>query len=108
MAHLVRLARDQDYVLPSNVVGELAQHSFLFLGYQLDDWDFRVLLNGLLKPIAQTGGRKLHVGDSENSECSKKIDHLVNVAQKEEAARKQEQKLKEEATKVKEEAEFQM
>jgi hypothetical protein len=33
----------------------------VFLGYELDDWEFRVILQGLLKGIAP-GGRKRHVG----------------------------------------------
>jgi len=41
----------------------LSENSFLFLGYSLDDWEFRVLLQGLIKPIAQTNqAKKMHVG----------------------------------------------
>lgn len=61
LAHFVRLARDQEIVLPMNVLSEISRHSFLFLGYNLDDWEFRIILQGLLKPIAQSG-EKLHVG----------------------------------------------
>jgi hypothetical protein len=62
LAHFVRLARDQQEVLPMNVLRMLAEHSFLFLGYSLDDWEFRVLLQGLIRPIAQMGTRRVHVG----------------------------------------------
>jgi hypothetical protein len=63
LEHFVRLSRDQELILPSNVLGMLSQHSFLFLGYQLDDWELRVILQGLTKQIAQTStDRKTHVG----------------------------------------------
>ena len=56
-AHLVRLARDQDRCLPTELIRALSGNSFLFLGYRLDDWDFRLLLHGLLKPIERHGRR---------------------------------------------------
>ncbi len=59
--HLVRLARDQNRCLPMNLIEALARHSFLFLGYRLDDWDFRLLLHGLLKPIERSIGRRVNV-----------------------------------------------
>jgi hypothetical protein len=63
LAHFVRMSRDQETILPMNILEALSQHSFLFLGYQLDDWEFRVILQGLLGSITQTGGaRKIHVG----------------------------------------------
>ncbi|MEM7033308.1 MAG: CHAT domain-containing protein [Chloroflexota bacterium] len=69
LKHLVRLSRDQELVLPMNLLEALSQHSFVFLGYQLDDWEFRLILQGLLNNIAQTSsvaqankGRKVHVG----------------------------------------------
>ncbi len=52
-AHLVRLASDQNRRLPSQLYRSLANHSILFLGYRLDDWDLRVLLHGLLEPEAK-------------------------------------------------------
>jgi hypothetical protein len=59
----VRLARDQTNIIPSNVVEVLATSSYLFLGYGIDDWEFRVLMQGLLQPIAKTRKKhKLHVG----------------------------------------------
>jgi hypothetical protein len=63
MEHLVRLSRDRESILPMNVNRMLSEHSFLFLGYHLDDWEFRVILQGLVKSIAgATQARKLHVG----------------------------------------------
>ena len=63
LTHLVRLSRDQETSLPANLLGMLSPNSFLFLGYSLDDWEFRILLQGLIKPIAQTNqAKKLHVG----------------------------------------------
>jgi hypothetical protein len=59
----VRLSRDQVQILPGNVVTQLSKSSWIFLGYNLDDWEFRVLLQGLLQPIAQSEPEKrLHVG----------------------------------------------
>jgi hypothetical protein len=57
--HLVRLNSDQDALLPTNVIGKLGQDSLVFIGYELDDWEFRVILHGLLGRIAQ---KKRHVG----------------------------------------------
>lgn len=63
LQHLVRLSRDQELHLPMNVLGMLSEHSFLFLGYQLDDWEFRIILHGLLPQIAQSRPeKKRHVG----------------------------------------------
>ncbi len=63
LAHFARLVHEQETILPTNILGMLAEHSFLFLGYQLDDWEFRVVLQGLLKRIAQTSRiKKPHVG----------------------------------------------
>jgi len=80
LAHLIRLSRDQETILPMNVLSEISQHSFLFLGYSLHDWEFRLILQGLLKPIAQTGGAKLHVGVQldveQNPHADKAIDYL--------------------------------
>jgi hypothetical protein len=63
MTAFVRLARDQAEILPSNVLTLLADSSWMFLGYHLQDWEFRVALQGLLQPIAQADTqKKLHVG----------------------------------------------
>jgi hypothetical protein len=63
MAHLVRLARDQLSMLPIDVTERLSLYTLVFVGYNLDDWEFRVVLQGLIKPIAQPGrSQKRHVG----------------------------------------------
>jgi hypothetical protein len=61
LSHLVRLARDQSRCLPSNLIDGLSRHSLLFLGYELGDWNLRVLLHGLMKPIAHATGRRVNV-----------------------------------------------
>jgi hypothetical protein len=43
LAHFVRIARDQETILPMNVLRAISQHTFLFLGYGIEDWEFRVL-----------------------------------------------------------------
>ena len=63
LAKFVRLARDQVEIIPSNIVTKLAESSWLFLGYDIDDWEFRVVVQGLLQPIAQARTTtKLHIG----------------------------------------------
>ncbi len=63
LEHFVRLSRDQEYLLPSNLLGLLSHYHFLFLGFHLHDWEFRVTLQGLVRQIAQTGIEdKLHIG----------------------------------------------
>ena len=63
MTAFVRLARDQDAIIPSNVLRLLGASSWVFLGYNLQDWEFRLALQGLLQQIAQVDSkRKLHVG----------------------------------------------
>ncbi len=63
LAHFARISHDQEIILPANLLGMLSEHTFLFLGYKLEDWQFRVVLQGLLNRIAQAGGdNKLHVG----------------------------------------------
>ena len=83
LKHFVRIARDQDVIFPPQVIGMLAQHSFIFLGYRLDDWEFRTILEGLLPPIAQNGqdARKVHVGvqlePSQAPSAEKAMDYLA-------------------------------
>ncbi|MCB0192023.1 MAG: CHAT domain-containing protein [Anaerolineae bacterium] len=63
LAHFARISHDQETILPTNLLGMLSEHTFLFLGYKLEDWQFRVVLQGLLDRIAQAGSdTKLHVG----------------------------------------------
>jgi hypothetical protein len=62
LTHFVRISRDRNDVLPMNLLQLIAQNSFLFLGYRLEDWEFRIILQGLLQSIAKTGSSELHVG----------------------------------------------
>jgi hypothetical protein len=82
LAHFVRIARDQDRILPMNILSEISQHCFLFLGYNMEDWAFRVILQGLLKPIAQTGGAKLHVGVQLEVSQSPNADKIIDYLQR--------------------------
>jgi len=81
LEHFLRLSRDQEIVLPMNVLQMLSEHSFLFLGFRLNDWELRIILHGLLKHIAQTDReRKTHIGvqleDSEELTTENAIDYL--------------------------------
>ena len=60
LTHFVRLSRDHNYVLPMDVLGILGESSFLFLGYSLDDWEFRVVLQGLVAALKRP--KKVNVG----------------------------------------------
>lgn len=55
LAQVVRLSRDIDYFLPSQLQSELAQAPILFIGFDLMDWWFRVVLDGLLRGIKRSG-----------------------------------------------------
>jgi hypothetical protein len=59
LAHVVRLYRDQQTILPINVLSIIPQHRLLFLGYDVNDWEFRVLVQGLLRPLPH---ERRHVG----------------------------------------------
>jgi hypothetical protein len=79
LEHFVRLTRDQEIILPMNVLGMLSEHSFLFLGYHLDDWELRVILQGLTKQIAETSrDRKTHVGVQLEQEEELTSDDAMN------------------------------
>jgi hypothetical protein len=52
---LIRLTRDQD-LLPASVRTALAGTSLLFVGYSLSDWNFRVLLRGLIGSLGANLG----------------------------------------------------
>lgn len=55
LAQVVRLSRDVDSFLPSQLQSELAQAPILFVGFDLMDWSFRVVLDGLLRGIKRSG-----------------------------------------------------
>ena len=52
---LVRISRDQE-ILPFTIREALVDNSLLLLGYDLQDWDFRVLFRGLI--TAKRGTRR--------------------------------------------------
>jgi hypothetical protein len=62
--HIIRLSRDQDAILPVNLLGLLSSQSFIFLGYQLDDWEFRTLMQGIIRTLPPniSKEKKRHVG----------------------------------------------
>jgi hypothetical protein len=64
LEQIIRLSRDQETILPVDMLGLLSSHSFIFLGFQLDDWEFRTILQGLIKtlPPKMPNERKRHVG----------------------------------------------
>jgi hypothetical protein len=65
LEHFVRLTCEQDYILPAQVNTALSQSSFLFLGYDLNDWEFRVVVQGLIRTVEKRRKdkeSKLHVG----------------------------------------------
>ena len=90
LQHFVRLSRDQESIMPMNVLRMLSEHSFLFLGYDIDDWEFRAVLQGLIRPISQTNrSKKIHVGvqldmanaaDRRNAPASTSLDTWTNTA----------------------------
>ncbi|MGD2077305.1 MAG: CHAT domain-containing protein [Chloroflexota bacterium] len=83
LEHFVRLSRDQEIVLPMNVLGMLAERSFLFLGYRLDDWELRVILQGLTKQIAETSrDRKTHIGVQLEMEDELTNEEAINYLQR--------------------------
>ncbi|MEM7030825.1 MAG: CHAT domain-containing protein [Chloroflexota bacterium] len=72
LSHFVRLRRDWQTVLPMNVIDALTDQSFLFLGYSLGDWEFRLILQGLLHAVKYRSkfnvGVQLDVADNPNAE----------------------------------------
>ena len=62
LSHLVRLRTRRDLVLPANVTESISTCSLLFLGYRIDDWSFRVLLQGLLASIDSAKDDRWNIG----------------------------------------------
>ena len=63
LSYFASLVHEQDDILQTNLPAILAENTFLFLGYRLEDWEFRLVLQGLLKQIARTtDDRRPHVG----------------------------------------------
>ena len=49
--YLARISRDNEHFLPENVNSLLARSTLLFLGYGLEDLDFKIITRGLLANI---------------------------------------------------------
>lgn len=71
LEHFIRLSREQDYILPAQVNTALSQSSFLFLGYDLSDWEFRVVIQGLIRTIEKR--RKMHALEENRPEEESKL-----------------------------------
>lgn len=63
LQQFARVTQQRDRIFPANVLGMLAKSSFLLIGFNVQDWEFRLIVQGLLPAIAQTSSsRKSHVG----------------------------------------------
>ncbi|RIK41756.1 MAG: hypothetical protein DCC55_10975 [Chloroflexi bacterium] len=59
--YLARIARDYEYLLPTDVTSALASTTLLFLGYHIDDLALKVILRGLLTNLDLERWGMLHV-----------------------------------------------
>lgn len=81
---LVRTTQDQDaHIIPARITQALADSSLLLLGYELQDWDFRVLFRGLIRST-HTARRPrsvcIQLDPEENEESDpKEIEHYLNT-----------------------------
>jgi hypothetical protein len=73
LEYLTLIARDFDYLLPTNVRGRLCESTLLFLGYRLQDLDLKVIMRGILTNLDLNKWRKLHVAVQLDEEC---VDEL--------------------------------
>ena len=80
--HLIRLAHpdEQESMLPMQILSALSQQSFMFLGFGTEDWEFRVILQGLLRPLARTGVKR-HVGVQLELDQADQVDRIVAYLQ---------------------------
>jgi hypothetical protein len=53
---VIRLTREQQTILPPSIRAALAGTSLLFVGYSLSDWNFRVVLRGLVGSLGGSLG----------------------------------------------------
>lgn len=58
---LTLIARDHEFLLPTNVRASLAESTLLFLGYRLTDLDMKVIMRGLLTNLDLDKWGMLHV-----------------------------------------------
>lgn len=81
--HFVRIKSQQDEILPMNILEALAENSFLLLGYEVTDWEFRLVVQGLLASIAQMDSRhKLHVGVQLGAEQEKDAAQIIDYLER--------------------------
>jgi hypothetical protein len=60
--HLIWVARHSARTIPQAIPVQLASTSLLFLGFQLADWEFRLLLRGLMRmPMVRMLAERIHV-----------------------------------------------
>lgn len=59
--YLRRISRDYQYLVPTSVNAALASTTLLFLGYRLEDLDFKVVMRGLLANVDLERQKRLHV-----------------------------------------------
>jgi hypothetical protein len=59
--YLAHIARDYEYLLPTDVTSALASTTLLFLGYRIDDLALKVILRGLLTNLDLERWGMLHV-----------------------------------------------
>ena len=55
---LVRISQDDEDVLPPRIQEAIADTSLLFIGYSLNDLNFRVLFRGIINSIERSTGRE--------------------------------------------------
>lgn len=59
---MVRLSTRGDLSLPQDVTEALSKHLLLLLGFDIDDWQFRVLLKGLMAAAERSGTENWYIG----------------------------------------------
>lgn len=80
---LLNVSGDED-AIPTRIRQAIAGTSLLFLGYRLDDWDFRVLFHLLLAKYLNVSNRRVHVavqvpvGEARPEEQRKKIEEFFD------------------------------
>jgi hypothetical protein len=59
--YMARMSHDYEFFLPASVNARLAQTTLLFLGYRLEDLDFKIIMRGLLTHLNLQAWDMLHV-----------------------------------------------
>lgn len=59
--YLAVISQDHEFILPTSVNEALASTTLLFLGYELNDLDFKVIMRGLLRNVDLRRWNMLHV-----------------------------------------------